>query len=219
MRYLKCTNCGFANEVKTPYMVFCGKCNKKMENNFPDWQVRYPNKSFADFMSTECIDELDNAAIGKAKKPKSRTLPIILIILALIIMAVGAVAYYKQDKIGTFANEYVWQLAMVKAANKLNKTCPLMVDSITRLDNAVAVPYPSNIFQYNYTLLKVPQENVSYEEIKAGLEPVIVNYVRTSPDMKHMRDHNVTVKYAYKDVEGVHLFTIEVKPEQYLINE
>ena len=41
--------------------------------------------------------------------------------------------------------------AMMEAANALNKTCPIMVDQDTRLDNAVAIP--GNIFKYNYTLV------------------------------------------------------------------
>jgi hypothetical protein len=37
------------------------------------------------------------------------------------------------------------------AANELNKSCLMMVDQDTRLDNAVALP--ENVFQYNYTLI------------------------------------------------------------------
>jgi len=103
--------------------------------------------------------------------------------------------------------------AMMAAASEMNKSCPIMVDAETRLDNTIALP--SKGFQYNYTLINVDKESIDTVEIKKYIEPNIINGVRTSPDMKFQRDNKVTMKYYYKDKKGNYLFLITVTPEQY----
>ncbi len=41
--------------------------------------------------------------------------------------------------------------SLMKIASEINKTCPMMVDSETRLDNTTALP--NNVFRYNYTFI------------------------------------------------------------------
>ena len=101
----------------------------------------------------------------------------------------------------------------MEIASELNKTCPLMVDSLTRLDNAVALP--DRVFQYNYSLISGSKEYIDTEGLKAFLSPRIANDVKTNPGMKFVRDNKVTVNYSYKDLNGEFLFLITVKPEDY----
>ena len=49
MYYLKCKHCNHLNEVKSEYLVVCGLCNRKLEDNYKDWKVKHPEKSFEDF--------------------------------------------------------------------------------------------------------------------------------------------------------------------------
>lgn len=102
---------------------------------------------------------------------------------------------------------------MMQAASELNKTCPIMVDAYTRLDNAIALP--PNSFQYNYTLINLTKAEVNLDTIKKYVEPAIVNNIKTNPDMKIYRDNKTTMIYYYKDKNGefVHKFT--VTPELY----
>jgi hypothetical protein len=102
---------------------------------------------------------------------------------------------------------------MMEAASEINKTCPIMVDKVTRLDNSVALP--NNVFQYNYTLVSPIEDYIDNDGLRNHLEPRIVNDVKTNPGMKFIRDRRVTVNYSYKDLTGVNLFTISVKPDQY----
>ena len=102
---------------------------------------------------------------------------------------------------------------MMKMASEINESCPIMVDSETRLDNAIALP--SNVFQYNYTLINTEKESVDISALKDYLEPNITNFVRTNPDMKLQRDNRVTINYYYKDKHGNYLLTISVTPDQY----
>jgi hypothetical protein len=103
--------------------------------------------------------------------------------------------------------------ALMKAASEINKSCPILIDSETRLDNTITLP--SNVFQYNYTLINKEKETVDIAILKKYLEPMITNTVRTNPDMKFQRDNKVTINYSYKDKDGNFLFTISVTPEQY----
>lgn len=103
--------------------------------------------------------------------------------------------------------------AMMQAASELNKSCPMMVDSETQLDNAIALP--DNKFQYNYTLVNYTINEIDLEQLQANIEPGIVNNVRTNPDLKTYRENSVTMVYAYKDKNSEHLLKIEVTPERY----
>src|SRR5688572_30235149 len=76
--------------------------------------------------------------------------------------------------------------AMMEAASELNKTCPIMIDQETRLDNAVALP--NNIFQYNYTLVNLDKSDVNLDTVKKYVEPGLINGVKTNPDLKSYRD-------------------------------
>lgn len=87
-----------------------------------------------------------------------------------------------------------------------------MIDNATRLDNTLALP--DNTFQYNYTLTVV-KDSLDVDALRNYVEPRIINTIKTEPQMKIIRDNKTTVNYSYKDVEGVTLFTISVKPDQY----
>ncbi|MDP4202258.1 MAG: hypothetical protein Q8861_06160 [Bacteroidota bacterium] len=103
--------------------------------------------------------------------------------------------------------------AMMEYAGEINKSCPVMIDSETRLDNVMA--FPDNICQYTYTLVNMEKNTVDTLQLKNSVEPNIVNFVRTNPQMKYIRDKSVTVNYYYKDKKGIYLFMISVKPDQY----
>jgi len=102
---------------------------------------------------------------------------------------------------------------LMKTASEMNELCPVMIDSETRLDNAIALP--AKTFQYNYTLVSTEKDSVDIVVMKDILEPRIRTFVCTSPDMKTFRDNKVTVNYYYSDKNGNYLLTISVSPEQY----
>jgi len=102
---------------------------------------------------------------------------------------------------------------LVQVANEVNKACPIMVDKETQLDNAL--PIPPNSFQYNYTLISVDKGRLDTNRFKAILEPTIINGIKTSPQLKYLRDHNTTVLYSYKDRSGQYLCTISVPASKY----
>lgn len=74
MHYLKCNNCGYLNEVKSEYLIFCSHCNKKLENNYKDWRKRNPEKTLEDFMKLICISDTEIHATRNSKKSKPKGL-------------------------------------------------------------------------------------------------------------------------------------------------
>jgi len=102
---------------------------------------------------------------------------------------------------------------LVKTASELNKSCPVMVDSETRLDNAVAMP--DNVFQYNYTLVNMEKDSVNIQDFEEYMQPQILNNVKTNPDLKLFRDNKVTMSYYYKDSKGIFISKISITPDQY----
>jgi len=103
--------------------------------------------------------------------------------------------------------------AMMEAASQINQSCPIMVDQETRLDNAVAMP--GNVFQYNYTLVNLVKDSIDISGLEGYIKPVILNNVKTNPDMKGFRDNKVTMTYTYKDKDGVYITRINITPDMY----
>lgn len=103
---------------------------------------------------------------------------------------------------------------MTSIASELNKTCPVMVDSETQLDNTMALP--DKVFQYNYTLVNADKSQVDILKMKNYLEPAILNLVKSSPQMQYQRDHKWTLNYNYRDKNGTHLLLLVITPKMYL---
>ena len=107
--------------------------------------------------------------------------------------------------------------AMMQAASEINESCPIMVDQETRLDNAIA--FPENILQYNYTLVNLIKDSIDLKAFEDYMQPMILNNVKTNPDLKIYRDNKTTMAYSYKDMEGVFITKISITADQYLDSE
>lgn len=105
-----------------------------------------------------------------------------------------------------------FETLMIQAAHAVNAQCPCLVDSLTRLDNAMVLA--GNIFQYAYTLDLRP-DPVELRRLQESLFPRLVNQVRTTPALEPYRRHKVTMVYSYRDPDGVHLFEFHIGPDLY----
>lgn len=101
----------------------------------------------------------------------------------------------------------------MKSASEINKSCPIMVDQFTRLDNAIAMP--DNVFQYNYTIVNHEKSEVNLDTAKKYILPRLVNNVKTSPEMKFARDNHLTMSYKYSDKNGVFVVKYTITPDMY----
>lgn len=98
-------------------------------------------------------------------------------------------------------------------AEELNKKCPMMVDQMTRWDNTVAMP--GKVLQYNYTVVGMDKSQLDAAMINSHIKPMLVNNVKTNPEMKALRDKKVTFGYSYNDKNGVFISKFTITPEEY----
>lgn len=102
MHFLKCTNCGHLNEVKTEYLIFCSSCNKKLENNYPDWSKINPKKNLEAYKKLVCISDEEiqqSTAKVKSTNPKAKW------------YGIGfALAFALFYFVGQFGGEYIQKL-------------------------------------------------------------------------------------------------------------
>ena len=94
----------------------------------------------------------------------------------------------------------------------INKTCPIQVDNILKLENTVA--HPIATFRYNY-ILKYDTVRYDIHEFEKSLTKTTLNTVKTSPDAKMFRDMYATLEYNYSDTLGNYLFRIIIGPKDY----
>ena len=105
---------------------------------------------------------------------------------------------------------------MMKAASAINKTCPIMVDSITRFDNAAALT--NNTFQFNYTILNADKSDYDTNALIQTVRPLTLNMIKTNPQNKIFRDKETKVSFIYHDSSGKYLCRVLFTPEEYKSN-
>lgn len=147
----------------------------------------------------------DSQSTLETKTSKQKTLTIVIGIIAF------GVSYFAVQQL-FFKTPSVDKI-MMEVASEINKSCPIMVDQETRLDNSVALP--ENTFQYNYTLINLNKSEIDTQTLREHLEPGINNNIRTSPDMEFYRNNKVNMVYNYRDKKGVFVLKITSSPEQY----
>jgi hypothetical protein len=102
---------------------------------------------------------------------------------------------------------------MVNMADQINKSCPMMIDHDTRLENTAALP--KNTFQYNYTLVNYMKDSINIDELKRTLEPLIIKGIKNSPDLQVFRINKTTLSYNYKDKKGAFVAKLDITPDKY----
>jgi len=102
---------------------------------------------------------------------------------------------------------------MAKAASEVNKICPFMVDSITRLDNSAALP--NNVFLVNYTLLNADKSIFDTTELINTIKPITLNGLKTNPKYKLFRDIHTNISFVYHDKNGSYLCTLQINSDEY----
>lgn len=103
---------------------------------------------------------------------------------------------------------------MMKMASEMNESCPIMIDQATRLDNVAALP--DNTLQYNYTLIGWVKDSVDLNAFEAYMQPMLLNQIKTNPDLKIYRDHETTLAYSYKDMNGAFIQKFSISADMYL---
>lgn len=101
--------------------------------------------------------------------------------------------------------------ALMRTASQINATCPMMVDKVTRLDNAIASP--DKRFVYCYTLLSDLPEVRDKDAFVKQVTPVLVNNYKNNPECQPMFKNGVTIVCRYKSIDGTHIADIPITPK------
>jgi len=106
------------------------------------------------------------------------------------------------------------QLSQIeRLAKSINYKCPFMVDPDTRMDS---VFFPNDTtFQYDYTLIKVDQEDVDIRGLTTFIGSQLLETVQTSSTMQVHRDSKLNLVFNYRDRKGDFVTQIVIKPEHY----
>jgi len=102
-----------------------------------------------------------------------------------------------------------------EAAAEINMDCPIMVDDETRLDSVIAKA--NRLFIYQYSLINMEANDVDTTDLKIFLVKGVLDNARYNPSMEEFRRNKVKMNYRYHDKDGIYLFEIRVKEEDYTI--
>lgn len=105
---------------------------------------------------------------------------------------------------------------LAETANELNKNVPMTVDAETRLDNVSALP--NQTMRYSYTLVNFAKSDLDEDmltQMQDTMKPSILNLIKTSSDMKSLRDLGVTFEYLYRSNDSQELFKLAFGPSDY----
>lgn len=183
MENLICDNCKADNFTNAK---FCSKCGHSLPQNIT-------------------VEKIETVQPPKTEKRNQK-----FIGLAAGIIAFG-ITYWGIQQL--FFKPPSIDKVLMMAASELNKSCPIMVDQDTRLDNAFASP--DNAFQYNYTLVNLEKSQIHPDTVKKYVEPGIINNLKTSPNLRIYRDNKTTIVYNYRDKNGVFVVKFSVTPDKY----
>jgi hypothetical protein len=120
--------------------------------------------------------------------------------------------YFKYQKSKPPSEKKVFQV-LTQVSSEINKSTPMMVDKITRLDNVLALS--NRKIQYNYTITSILKKEIDTSAFIKEMRPLIVNNASTNPEMESFRELDVTMIYCYRDKEFKHFCSIVVEPKDY----
>lgn len=100
-----------------------------------------------------------------------------------------------------------------KFAKEMNKSCPSMVDPLTRLDNVYF--FDKDNLQFNYTLMNMDKDSLPIARLKNYMEPLILEKIKNSGTLRKFLDKNLTWIYSYNDRNGDFIFKVTYTPEMF----
>lgn len=102
---------------------------------------------------------------------------------------------------------------LIKGAKEINMNTPQFLDAHTRLDSASVVA--DSILRDNYTLTNYEKYEINKDTADKYLKANTIEQVKTSPEMRILRERKVTFSYYYRDKNGELAYDFEVIPSLY----
>ncbi|HXB11625.1 MAG TPA: hypothetical protein VNZ45_06545 [Bacteroidia bacterium] len=215
MYYVKCTNCGYSNELKSENLSFCSGCNKALDNSFSEWKKTNPGATFDEFKKQVCIPaEFPENTNPKKAKGKSRAFT-----YSIVTLVTGVFAFIGAYSIGEQGTKSImnWFRSEKTADDVLTKkwvkdtygSFGLTVETPEKMTKG-DLTLPDNIKEklvemdiYNYESAKGFKVMINSTRIKDGISSSLqggangaVNQVKSAPGVT---DFNYTEGQANKD--------------------
>ena len=104
--------------------------------------------------------------------------------------------------------------SLVKTSSEINKQCPIVVDSITRLDNTSVLA--GKYLVYNYTLLQRGQEiRADTTYYKNNMRESLITMIKTNPRLKEGQKSQAGFIATWYDSVGAYICSLAIAPEDY----
>jgi hypothetical protein len=132
-------------------------------------------------------------------------------LMILIIILIGLIAIFRAKSI--LFNTLSIDEKNKTIADEINKNCPFIIDSETRLDNTSALP--NNVFAYFYTLVNMQKDEIDTLNFKNAIKPTLIHSIKSHPDMKFQRKNQTTLSYNYRDRNGDFVLKLNIGPNDY----
>ena len=102
---------------------------------------------------------------------------------------------------------------LVKTAEEVNKHCPMVIDSVTQLDNMMALP--NHKLQYNYTFYKNDKADIDTIVLKNNMKESLINKLKTDSKLTNFKENNVLIAASFYDKSGNYVCNLFVTPDEY----
>src|SRR5690242_4545584 len=122
------------------------------------------------------------------RKKRHPLINVVLVVFALSIATEISRVIFQQPSIDE---------QLVTTAEEVNKHCPLIVDSVTQLDNLMALP--NHKLQYNYTFYKYNKADIDIVVLKNNMKESLINKLKTDPKLANFKENNVLIGASFYD--------------------
>ena len=95
----------------------------------------------------------------------------------------------------------------------VNHRSPYMMDKSTRFDSA-GIQNDKTVVYY-YTLTDTDSAELTIDQLKISVRPILLERVKTDPAFEFLRKNNVTVGYLYRDKKGVEIIRLNFTAKEY----
>lgn len=89
---------------------------------------------------------------------------------------------------------------LMKVSSEINKRTPLVVDSMTTLDNVIALP--GDKLQYTYTITTLSKDNIDTVILIANAKKNMQETFKSNPQAAYFKENKIDIIINYLDKDG-----------------
>ncbi len=102
---------------------------------------------------------------------------------------------------------------LMQLVSEYNKQAPFMIDANTQFDNIMLLP--GNKIRYTFTAVNMTKDEIDVDAAKDEQATMLINQIRTNPQMKIFRKNKVSFSLLYKDKDGDFIYELAITPDMY----